>query len=74
MSKTGFVRPPSMSSTTSDGSWRYDYNAVWPNSSLGNLTPLEARRRLEQFEGLGLRARRNQPVAMTKPENSSIRR
>ncbi|MCP1167930.1 transposase, partial [Limimaricola sp. ASW11-118] len=29
----------------------YDYNAVRPHSSLGNQTPLEARRALEQFEG-----------------------
>ncbi|MFP7675597.1 IS3 family transposase [Marivita sp. S0852] len=31
--------------------WRYDYNAVRPHSSLGNQTPLQARRALEQFEG-----------------------
>lgn len=31
--------------------WRYDYNAVRPRSSLGNKTPLDARRTLEQFEG-----------------------
>lgn len=31
--------------------WRYDYNAVRPHSSLGNQTPLQARRTLEQFEG-----------------------
>jgi len=31
--------------------WRYDYNAVKPHSSLGNQTPLQARRALEQFEG-----------------------
>jgi putative transposase len=31
--------------------WRYDYNALRPHSSLGNQTPLEARRTLEQFEG-----------------------
>ncbi|MAQ39278.1 MAG: hypothetical protein CMO21_18900 [Thioclava sp.] len=31
--------------------WRYDYKAVRPHSSLGNQTPLEARRALEQFEG-----------------------
>ena len=31
--------------------WRYDYNNVRPHSSLGNLTPAEARRTLEQFEG-----------------------
>ena len=31
--------------------WRYDYNNVRPHSSLGNKTPVEARRALEQFEG-----------------------
>lgn len=31
--------------------WRYDYNTVRPHSSLGNQTPLQARRTLEQFEG-----------------------
>ena len=31
--------------------WRYDYNNVRPHSSLGNQTPAEARRALEQFEG-----------------------
>ncbi len=31
--------------------WRYDYNTVRPHSSLGNKTPAEARRTLEQFEG-----------------------
>jgi len=31
--------------------WRYDYNTVRPHSSLGNQTPLEARRTLDQFEG-----------------------
>jgi putative transposase len=29
--------------------WRYDYNHVRPHSSLGNQTPAEARRALEQF-------------------------
>ena len=31
--------------------WRYDYNNVRPHSLLGNQTPAEARRALEQFEG-----------------------
>ena len=31
--------------------WRYDYNNVRPHSSLGNQTPAEARRALEQFDG-----------------------
>ena len=31
--------------------WRYDYNNVRPHSSLGNQTPTEAHRALEQFEG-----------------------
>jgi len=30
--------------------WRYDYNNVRPHSSLGNQTPAEARRALEQCE------------------------
>lgn len=33
------------------GLWRYDYNHVRPHSSLGNKTPAEARRALEQLEG-----------------------
>ncbi len=36
--------------------WRYDYNNVRPHSSLGNRTPAEARRTLEQFEGSAPRA------------------
>lgn len=31
--------------------WRYDYNTVRPHSSLGNQTPQQARRALEQLEG-----------------------
>ncbi len=31
--------------------WRYDYKSVTPHSSLGNQTPAEARRTLEQFGG-----------------------
>jgi len=31
--------------------WRYGYNHVRPHSSLGNKTPAEARRALEQSEG-----------------------
>ena len=31
--------------------WRYDYNTVRPHSSLGNLTPLQARRTLALPEG-----------------------
>ena len=31
--------------------WRYDYNHARPHSSLGNKTPAEARRTLEQLEG-----------------------
>lgn len=31
--------------------WRYDYNTLRPHSSLGNKTPLEARRALELYEG-----------------------
>jgi putative transposase len=31
--------------------WRYDYNNVRPHSSLGNRTPVQARRALELNEG-----------------------
>ena len=31
--------------------WRYDYNNVRPHSSLGNKTPAQARRALEQSDG-----------------------
>jgi putative transposase len=41
--------------------WRYDYNNVRPHSSLGNLTPAEARRALEQSD-------RNTPGALAQPE------
>lgn len=44
--------------------WRYDYNAVRPHSSLGNLTPLEARRTLELLEDTAPAA-----LAMTPPAN-----
>ena len=30
--------------------WHYGYNTVRPHSSLGNQTPQQARRTLEQFE------------------------
>jgi putative transposase len=36
---------------TKTGQDQYDYNNVRPHSSLGNQTPAEARRTLEQFEG-----------------------
>lgn len=41
--------------------WRHDYNHVRPHSSLGNRTPAQARRTLEQFEG-------SAPGALAKPE------
>jgi putative transposase len=31
--------------------WRYDYNNFRPHSSLGNRTPVQARRAFEQDEG-----------------------
>jgi putative transposase len=31
--------------------WRYDFNNIRPHSSLGNQTPTQAGRTLEQFEG-----------------------
>lgn len=41
--------------------WRYDYNNVGPHSSLGNRTPAEACRALEQHEG-------SAPGALAHPE------
>ena len=41
--------------------WRYDYNNVRPHSSLGNKTPAEAHRALEQTEGAA-------PGALVQPE------
>jgi putative transposase len=41
--------------------WRYDDNNVRPHSSLGNKTPTEARRALEQSEG-------SAPAALATPE------
>ena len=46
------------------GLWRYDYNNVRPHSSLGNKTPAEARRALEQFEG-------SAPGALAQAENDN---
>ena len=40
---------------------RYDYNNVRPHSSLGNLTPAEARRALEHSDGTA-------PAALAQPE------
>ena len=40
---------------------RYDYNHIRPHSSLGNQTPAEARRALEQSEG-------SAPGALAQPE------
>ena len=41
--------------------WRYDYNNVRPHSSLGNQTPAEARRAVEQSVG-------SAPGALARPE------
>lgn len=41
--------------------WRYDSNNVRPHSSLGNKTPSDARRALEQSEG-------SAPGALAQPE------
>ncbi|WP_104494432.1 IS3-like element ISPfe1 family transposase [Paracoccus denitrificans] len=43
--------------------WRYDYNNVRPHSSLGNKTPSDARRALEQSEG-------SAPGALATPETN----
>ncbi len=42
--------------------WRYDYNNVRPHSSLGNLTPVEARRTLALNDG-------SAPAALAQTEN-----
>ncbi|SFQ14752.1 Integrase core domain-containing protein [Tranquillimonas alkanivorans] len=54
--------------------WRYDYNAVRPHSSLGNQTPLAARRTLEQFEGSapGALAKRNRPDYQSQTRRLSL--
>ena len=44
--------------------WRYDYNNVRPHSSLGNKTPSDARRALEQSEG-------SAPGALAQPETDN---
>ncbi len=44
--------------------WRYDYNHISPHSSLGNQTPADARRALEQSEG-------NAPDALAQPETDN---
>ena len=44
--------------------WRYDYNNVRPHSSLGNKTPAQARRALEQSEG-------SAPGALAQPETDN---
>ncbi|WP_146010332.1 integrase core domain-containing protein, partial [Acidimangrovimonas sediminis] len=54
--------------------WRYDYNAVRPHSSLGNQTPLEARRALEQFEGSapGALAQKDRPDYQSQTRRLSL--
>ena len=44
--------------------WRYDYNNVRPHSSLGNQTPAEARRALEQSDGTA-------PGVLAQPETDA---
>ncbi|MGY6632951.1 MAG: IS3 family transposase, partial [Alkalilacustris sp.] len=44
--------------------WRYDYNNVRPHTSLGGMTPAEARRALEQTEG-------SAPGALAQPETDA---
>lgn len=45
--------------------WRYDYNNVRPDSSLGNQTPSDAPRALEQSEG-------SAPDALAEPETNKF--
>ena len=45
--------------------WRYDYNNVRPHSSLGNKTPSDARRALEQSED-------SAPGALATPKPTNI--
>ena len=47
--------------------WRYDYNTVRPHSSLGNQTPAEARRALEQSDGTA-------PGALAQPETGDYQK
>ena len=44
--------------------WRYDYNHIRPHSSLGDQTPAEARRALEQSGG-------NAPDVVARLENDA---
>tara|TARA_B100001109_G_C18810589_1_gene449506 strand:+ start:369 stop:1226 length:858 start_codon:yes stop_codon:yes gene_type:complete len=54
--------------------WRYDYNAVRPHSSLGNQTPLEARRTLEQLERStpGALAQKDRPEYQSQTHRLSL--
>ena len=48
--------------------WRYDDNNVRPHSSVGNKTPAEARRALEQFEGSA-----HDALAQNETEENEVR-
>jgi putative transposase len=52
--------------------WRYDYNEVRPHSSLGNQTPAEARRALEQSEGSALGALATPETDDYQPQGLSL--
>ncbi len=54
--------------------WRYDHNAVRLHSSLGNQTPLEARRAPEQFEDSapGALARPDRPDCQSQTRRLSL--
>ena len=52
--------------------WRYDYNNVRPHSSLGNQTPAEARRALEQSEGSAPRALARPVADAYQPQGLSL--
>ncbi len=48
--------------------WRYDDNNVRPHSSVGNKTPAETRRALEQFEGSA-----HDALAQNETEENEVR-
>ena len=54
--------------------WRYNYNAVRPHSSLGNGTPLQALRTLEEYDGSapGALAQHDRPKYQSETRRPSL--